>query len=61
MNNVGCKRCIAYNMEFSCGEACEVISKLQDELIYLRGRDSLLSALEAAGVDNWEGYGEIDV
>ena len=31
------------------------------ELAYLRDRDQLLSSLEAAGVDNWEGYGEIDV
>lgn len=27
-----------------------------EEFIRLTGRDDFLSALEAAGVDNWEGY-----
>lgn len=61
MSRVDCKKCIAYDIEFSCGEACEVMEQLQKELVYLRNRDRLLSALEDAGVDNWEGYGEIDV
>lgn len=30
----------------------EAIKKLK----YLSGRDAVLSRLEAAGVDNWEGY-----
>ncbi|MFH9014004.1 hypothetical protein ACH4C6_21815 [Streptomyces sp. NPDC017943] len=32
------------------------IEKLRAELAELRKRDAWLSALEAAGVDNWEGY-----
>ncbi len=31
------------------------------EMNRLKQREQLLNALEAAGVDNWEGYGEIDV
>jgi hypothetical protein len=36
----------------------EDIEKLRAELDELRERDRWLSALEAAGVDNWEGYDE---
>ena len=32
------------------------VEELFVEMNYLRDRDRLLSALEAAGVDNWEGY-----
>ena len=43
------------------GEDSRAILEMQiDEAIkvlkYLSGRDAVLSKLEAAGVDNWEGY-----
>ena len=39
----------------------EYLISLEKENKRLRERERLLDALEAAGVDNWEGYGEIDV
>ena len=34
------------------------ITKLRKQIILLKARDDTLSKLEAAGVDNWEGYSE---
>lgn len=34
------------------------ISRLKEEIRQLEKRVELLNALEAAGVDNWEGYDE---
>lgn len=45
---------LAYNVQAKI--AIEV-AKMEDSKKYLEERDKKLSALESAGVDNWQGYG----
>lgn len=41
-----------------CHEAADAIEKLEVEVARLTKREDWLECLEAAGVDNWEGYDE---
>jgi len=46
---------VIYTIRTHCGEFAEV-NALLDELPQLRNAAKTLAALNAAGVDNWEGY-----
>lgn len=47
-----------YYQDESHASLAEWLVDLEDHVAVLEERDRELTALEAAGVDNWEGYGE---
>lgn len=56
-NHIANQLCFQYSNRNSDGDDKALIEALQAKVEKLEERDNWLRCLEAAGVDNWEGYG----
>jgi hypothetical protein len=49
-----------YADEIKSAELLNAVDAVRKELYSLRLRDAQMEAAEAAGIDNWSGWGEVD-